>query len=332
MIIKNYEIDKIDVHKINVFLLYGENEGYKNQIIEQKLLKNVKNYENYEEKEIIENYDTFIEGILNKSFFEKEKNIIISRVTDKSYYVIEELIKKKIDDVKIVLKANKLDKKSKIRLLIEKDKNNVCIPFYADELYALNKLATNFFRENKIQISREAINIIVEKCQGDRKNLQSELFKIKIFLDGKNKIDIENVVKLVNLYENFGVSELIDNCLVQNKNKTAKILNENNYSHDDCMLILRTLLSKVKRIYKILLDIEDNFDMELSIKNFKPSIFWKDKEIVKKQIQVWNKNEVEILLKKINEIELVVKKNSENSLNIVCDFLLNIKSLTNNKI
>ena len=330
MIIKNFEISKKNLSQVSLFLLYGENDGFKNQLINKNILKDAINVEKYEEKEVFDNYESFMESLLNKSFFDREKNIIISRVTDKLFSFVEELIEKNLEDTKIILKAGKLDKKSKLRNLIEKDKKNVCIPFYLDEVFTLNKIASSFFKENNIEISREALNIIVEKCRGNRDSLNSELSKIKLFLYKKNKIDIDSVSKLVNLSENFSVSELVDNCLAQDKKKLIKIINENNYTHDDCMLILRTLLIKLKRIYQILNDIEKNADIETAIRNFKPIIFWKDKDIVKKQVKIWSKSSIENLIKKANDTELLIKKNSDTSLNFVYDFILNISTNSNN--
>ncbi len=330
MIIKNFEISKKNLSQVSLFLLYGENDGFKNQLINKNILKDAINVEKYEEKEVFDNYESFMESLLNKSFFDREKNIIISRVTDKLFSFVEELIEKNLEDTKIILKAGKLDKKSKLRNLIEKDKKNVCIPFYLDEVFTLNKIASSFFKENNIEISREALNIIVEKCRGNRDSLNSELSKIKLFLYKKNKIDIDSVSKLVNLSENFSVSELVDNCLAQDKKKLIKIINENNYTHDDCMLILRTLLIKSKRIYQILNDIEKNADIETAIRNFKPIIFWKDKDIVKKQVKIWSKSSIENLIKKANDTELLIKKNSDTSLNFVYDFILNISTNSNN--
>ena len=330
MIIKNFEISKKNLSQVSLFLLYGENDGFKNQLINKNILKDAINVEKYEEKEVFDNYESFMESLLNKSFFDREKNIIISRVTDKLFSFVEELIEKNLEDTKIILKAGKLDKKSKLRNLIEKDKKNVCIPFYLDEVFTLNKIASSFFKENNIEISREALNIIVEKCRGNRDSLNSELSKIKLFLYKKNKIDIDSVSKLVNLSENFSVSELVDNCLAQDKKKLIKIINENNYTHDDCMLILRTLLIKSKRIYQILNEIEKNADIETAIRNFKPIIFWKDKDIVKKQVKIWSKSSIENLIKKANDTELLIKKNSDTSLNFVYDFILNISTNSNN--
>ena len=324
MIIKSFELDKINVKSSNFYLFYGENEGYKNEAIEKIFNINIsKNIYRYEEKEILDNFESFFESIQSKSFFEKEKLIIISRVSDKIKNVIEEIIEKNIEDIKIVLNSGILEKKSKLRSLFEKNKNTICVPFYADSNQTLSKIINNFFREKKIIVSQEKINLLIDRCRGNRENLRNELDKIDSFVKNKKNINIDQIMKLTNLAENYNVSELIDSYLAANFKKTINILNENNFSIEDCMLITRTLLAKSKRLYKLLLEINNNKSIEEAISSFKPPIFWKDKEIVKQQINNWSLSRTENLIYKTNELELLIKKNSYNSINILSDFIIN---------
>ena len=331
MIIKSFELDKINVKSSNFYLFYGENEGYKNEAIEKIFNINIsKNIYRYEEKEILDNFESFFESIQSKSFFEKEKLIIISRVSDKIKNIIEEIIEKNIGDIKIILNSGILEKKSKLRSLFEKNKNIICVPFYADSNQTLSKIINNFFREKKIITSQEKINLLIDRCRGNRQNLRNELDKIDSFIKNKKNINIDQIMKLTNLAENYNVSELIDNYLASNFKKTITILNENNFSIEDCMLITRTLLAKSKRLYKLLLEINNNKSIEEAISSFKPPIFWKDKEIVKQQINNWSLSKTENLIYKTNELELLIKKNSYNSINILSDFIINQPNRINN--
>ena len=324
MIIKSFELNKINVKSSNFYLFYGENEGYKNEAIEKIFNINIsKNIYRYEEKEILDNFESFFESIQSKSFFEKEKLIIISRVSDKIKNIIEEIIEKNIEDIKIVLNSGILEKKSKLRSLFEKNKNTICVPFYADSNQTLSKIINNFFREKKIIVSQEKINLLIDRCRGNRQNLRNELDKIDSFVKNKKNINIDQIMKLTNLAENYNVSELIDSYLAANFKKTITILNENNFSIEDCMLITRTLLVKSKRLYKLLLEINNNKSIEEAISSFNPPIFWKDKETVKQQIKNWSLNRAENLIYKTNELELLIKKNSYNSINILSDFIIN---------
>ena len=331
MIIKNYELNKLRNSNIKLYLLYGENEGHKNEIInEYFILKFEKNIYRYEEDEILKNYDSFVSNLLNKSFFEEEKIIIISRGSEKILKLVEEIVNNKIEDIKLVINCGLLDKKSKIRTFFEKNKNTICIPFYADELKTLKYLANDFFKKKKISISQETVNYLIERSKGDRINLKNELIKIENFSNNKSKISTEELLKLTNLAENYSVSELIDNCLSKNSKKTVNILNENNYSTEDCILIIRTMLMRAKRLLKLQENLEETKNIEETISAFKPSIFWKDKEIVKEQIKNWNIKDTKKLIYNINEIEILIKKNSSNSLHIISDFILNSSNKFNN--
>ena len=326
MIIKNFELNKTKLSGLNFFLFYGENEGLKNE--KTKLLINSfkGNLEKFEESEVLNNTDRFISSIINKSFFEDKKIIIISRVSDKILTLIQDLLSREINDTTIILNSGSLEKKSKLRAFFEKEKQLVCTPFYKDELRTLSQIAINFFKEKKISLSQEIINLIIEKCNGDRKNLSTELDKISSYLLKKEKISLEDVIKLTNLYEDYSVSELADNCLAKNLRKTMKIINENNFSTDDSVLIIRTLLLKTKRILDIKKNQIENSNIDQIISSYKPTIFWKDKEIVKNQVSKWKLTDAENLIEKIYNLELSVKKNYQNSKYIISDFILNTAS------
>ena len=324
MIIKAFEHQKIKNNNNKIFLFYGENDGYKNQVINDIFINNFKgDVERFEENEIINNFENFTLSLRNKSFFSKFKLILITRVSEKIIKLIDELLNKEVDDIKIILNAQILEKKSKLRSVFEKEKNLICVPFYRDDNKKLSQLANNFFKNNKISISQEIVNLIVERSSGDRINLNNELNKISLFLLDKGKINIEDVIKLTNLAENYSISELADNCLSKNINKINKIFNENIFSVDDCMLIVRTLLSKSKRLLEIKKINNSNKNIELIISNYKPTIFWKDKEIVRNQVSKWSLKDAEKLIYKIHDVELTIKKNYYSSLIILSDFILN---------
>ena len=331
MIQKAFEINKINLKKYNFYLFYGENEGYKNEIIKNKFEQLYQNQTyKYDEKDVLEKKNEFFNSILSKSFFENKKLIIISRVTDKIKDIIEEIFLKKINDTKIILSASILEKKSKLRNYFEKNKDTICTAFYADTNQTLGNIAVNFFREKKISISQETINLIVERCKGNRENLNNELKKVENFAKSRKRISTEDIFKLSNLAGNHNASELTDNCLAKNIKKTANILNENNYSNEDCILIVRTLLNKTKRLLKLQEEVKKNKSIEQVITNFKPPIFWKDKEIVKQQMNHWSLEKINNMIGNINEIELLIKKNSANSLNILSDFIINQTNKANN--
>jgi len=330
MILKSFEIKKINQNINNLILFYGKNEGLKNEAI-NILVKDKNNISNYEEKEILDNENYFIESILSKSLFEENKFIIVKRATDKILKLIEILHLKNLEDTIIIFNSDNLEKKSKLRSLFEKEKKLVCIPFYPDNDQTLSKLTYNFLRDKKISISPSNINLITNKCSGDREKLINELQKIEYYTKNGKKIDSENISKLINLSENHNISELVDNCLVQNKKKIISILNENNFSNEDCIMIVRSFLIKSKKLLALSKAFETNKDIDLTISSAKPPIFWKEKEITKQQILKWNSKNIKQLIYSLSEAELQIKKNINNSINLVTDFILfQSSSITNN--
>ena len=323
MIIKSYSLDKIDIKKERnkFFLLYGQNQGFKNEAI-KILTKNEKAVTSYDEKDILENKDSFIENILSKSFFEEKKIILIRRSTDKILKTIEEIIDKNIEDLIIIIEANILDKKSKLRSFFEKKKEVICVPFYQDNEQTLIKLAYNYLKEREINISQSYINLIINKSSGDRRNLINELEKLEFYTKNGKKINNQNITKLVNLANEHDISDLINYCLSKNKKKTISILNENNFQNEDCVLIIRIFLNKAKKILQLATQYETNKNIDLTISTARPPIFWKDKEIIKEQIQKWNSNKIKNLIYQINLLELNLKKNISNPVNLLSDFIM----------
>ncbi len=320
MIKKHFDLNKKIFDSCNFFLFYGNNEGLKNEIfnkIKPKLEVNI-----YEEKEILENEINFTQNLLTKSLFDETKIILIKRVTDKILKVIETVHKKNANDLIFILNSGNLDKKSKLRSFFEKQKEYICVPFYPDNDQTLFKYAQNFLSKKKISISASNINFIVNKCNGDRENLLGELKKIEFFCINGKKATIENIIKLTNLAENHSVSELANNCLAKNKKKIINIFNENNFSNEDSVLIIRTLLIKSKKILKLAYEYQANKNIDETISSAKPPIFWKDKEITKQQIYKWNPDKIKNLIFNINELEYNVKRNINNSLNLTADFIL----------
>ena len=325
MILKSFEVKKLNLNINHLILFYGKNEGLKNETLDF-LIKDKNKISNYEEKEILDNENNFIENISSKSLFDQEKIIIIKRATDKILKIVEILNLKNLEDVTIFINSDNLEKKSKLRSFFEKDKRLVCVPFYPDNDQTLSKLAHNFLRNKKISISSSNINLIVNKCSGDREKLINELEKIENFSKNGKKINSENISKLINLSENHSISELIDNCLAKNKKKIISILNENNFSNEDCIMITRSFLIKAKKLLTLSILFESNKNIDLTISSAKPPIFWKEKEITKQQIYKWKPKNIKKLIYELSETELQIKKNINNSINLITDFILSQSS------
>ena len=328
MIIKSFELNKKKLDNYKYFLFYGENEGYKEESL-VSIIRNKKNISNYLESEILNNEVNFLESLISRSFFDNEKIIVIKKASEKIFKIIEEIIKKELEDISIIILAGELTKKSKLRSLFEKNSSLICSAFYNDNYQSLSFIVNDFLKDKKIALSREIINLLIERCNGNRLHLKNELIKIENFAINNKKVTYEDIHKLTNLSDNYHVSELVDNCLAKNKNKLIKIINENNFSNEDVISIIRIFLYKSKRLYDLKKEC-NNKNVENVISNFKPPIFWKDKEIIKLQLNNWTLEKIKFLQIEINKTEVLIKKNFSLSLQILLDFIFTQTNSTNN--
>ena len=330
MIIKNFELDKINIKNFNLFLFYGDNQGFKDEIVEkicqQKNLKKTL----YFEKEVLSNTENFLNSISTKSFFENEKIIVIKNATDKLKEMINDIYELQNPDITVILISDLLEKKSKLRNFFEKTNNVICIPFYPDEHKDLNMIANNFFKKKDIKISQQTINLIIDRANQSRQHLNNELQKIENFALSKKEIKDVDIIKLTNLGKNYEISELVETCLAKNQNKLLKIMNENHFSNEDVILILRIFLIKTKRLLNLAINSKPNKNFDEAISKFRPPIFWKEKPYVKQQLINWSESKLKKLINEINEIELLSKKNSQISQSLLLNFIFENSKTVNN--
>ena len=323
MIIKFFEVDKIKSKNYKSILLFGVNQGLKDELIKSTILKDFSGeILKYDETEILDKSEIILESLLNGSLFNEQKLILISRCSNKIYSFIENFLEKDISQVFVVLNSENLDKKSKLRTLYEKSRDLICVPFYEDNQQSLIIFANKYLQSKNIKLSREIVNLIIERSQGDRGNLQNELQKIENLSLSKKNISNEDVINITNLAENYTVFELVDNYLAKNQKKVSKIINENNFVNDDSIIILRTLLSRSKRLLKLknMQNVSKSIDDTIAV--YRPPIFWKEKDIVKQQMSNWSEEEVKEKIFEISNLEILIKKNT-SSINLVSDLISN---------
>ena len=330
MLIKLSDLKTFKKNNFNYYLFFGPNVDLIEETIE-KIYKPIfsKNIFSYDEEEILKKSNEFKEMIFNKSFFEDDKFIIINKATNKILEIIQEIVSSGLKDLKIIIKAGLLEKKSKLRNYFEKKDDVIATAFYEDTHQSLLLMVQNILKDKKTNIPSEIINLIIEKSKGSRINITNELEKILTFNKNKKSVLLQDALKLTNLAENYSISELVDQSLAKNVKKTIKIINENNLHTEENILILRSFLSKLKRLKRLKIDFEKSKNIEQTLSSSKPPIFWKDKIIIKQQLNMRSLSEIKILINKVNNLELTIKKNYQISYQILNNFILENINKTN---
>ena len=328
MIIKSFEIQKkiSNYLRCNLFLLYGENYGLKKDIkefIKTALKEKDNNIEiiSLYEKEIIDNDENFYNLIYSGSLFSSKKIITIHNATDKLNEKIISVYDKYPENVFLIIISDLLEKKSKLRNFFEKNEKTICVACYADNEKDLQIIAQMELKKNNILMSREALNLLVEKSNADRANLKNEINKIKLYSLNKKKIEIDEVKSLINFSGDYKSDSLVNECLCGNILQYKKIISEVYVNTINQIMLLRILSNKIQRLLKIK---EQDGDTDNLINFSKPPIFWKEKPFVKKQLSIWSLNDLKSIINEINNTELLCKKNPQISKFIFISFFSSI--------
>ena len=320
MIIKSYEIlnNPKNFAKYNLFLLYGENNGLKNDIVEK--LKNLLDKEHNKteffqiyENEIIANDENFYNSIYSGSLFSAFKIIVVNTESDKILKNINDITENSPENVIVIILAEVLEKKSKLRNLFEKSKNTICIPCYPDNEKDLHLIAISEFKKKNIVLSRESINLLIEKSNNDRKNLKNEIEKIISYSLNKKNLDIDEVRSIINFSGEYKSDSFINECLCGNILQYKKILSELYIGSFNQIFLLRILSKKVQRLLNLKEQQSNTISLDTLINTSKPPIFWKEKSIVKKQLTIWKSNALKNIISEINDTEILCKKKPQIS-------------------
>ena len=308
MIAKSFIIEKdINTLNNNLVLFYGENLGLKNffkkklKIIEKSIKTLV-----FSQDEIVKNAEIIFTEVLNRSLFDKEKIIFINDANDKILQIIQE-IENLVNNQKIYLFAELLDKKSKLRNYFEKSKDKIAVPCYADNEVTIKKIILNKLKNFK-GVTTQNINLILQSCNLERDKLYSELDKIITCFDN-NEIDDEKLVKLLNVSENNNFSVLKDEALNGNKIKTNRLLKDTFIHPEKNFLFLNMFNKRLIDLSKID-DTNKSTTLEEKMDKIKPPIFWKDKPFFIQQSKKWNKHKIRKALSETYNLELRIKSNS----------------------
>ena len=337
MIIKSYEIkkSKLNFLKNNFFLLYGENLGLKKDI-KDFITEEIKRIDNkveilsLYESGILDNEENFYNFIYSGSLFSNKKVITIYGATDKIIKKINDVYDKCPDNISLIIFSEILEKKSKLRVFFEKNEKTVCIPCYLDSEKDLEMIARFELKKNDIILSREIMNLLIEKSNSDRNNLRNEIEKIKSYSLDKKKLELTEVKSLVNFSGDYKSDSLVNECLCGNISQYKKIISELYINAVNQIFLLRILSNKIQRLLKIKEEENETNNLDNLINTSKPTIFWKEKPLVKKQLSIWNINDLKELISDINNTELLCKKNPQISNSIFFDFFTKICKKANN--
>ena len=323
MILKSYIIEKdlTILNKYSSILAYGTNAGIKDDI-KSKIKNSHLDVEiiNLFEDFILKNKTIFYDTISNQSLFFDRKIIFVNNASEKIFDTLENYLK--VENVKIYIFAENLDKKCKLRKVFETDKDLAIFACYEDNERSLLDYIKNELSEYK-GLTGEICNFIISNSNTSRKEVQNEIEKIKTLFSDKI-IKKNKLFSLLNQKENTNFDEVRDRALAGEKSKLNKSLSEIDLLNEECFFYLNNLGFRIQR----LIDIKNTIDegkVSSELDNIKPPIFWKDKPMFINQLRNLSLNKLNEIYTKINTTEILMKKNSQiNNAVLIKNLLIDI--------
>ena len=233
----------------NIILLYGENNGLKDDIKKSIIEKN-KNKEiiRLTQDDILKNNSLLDNEIMNLSLFDDKKIILIDNITDKSFSLIEKNVSQ--NNCLICLFSGVLERRSKLRNLFEKEKTLGLIPCYEDNEITLQNYIKNYLKNIK-GLNQEIINFIINNSNKSRDKIKNELDKTAVYFMEK-EINISELRQLLNLDENDNSQRLRDTAILGDKRLLNDLISKTQINEQDNMIYIRGLLNQFIKLAEIL--------------------------------------------------------------------------------
>ncbi|OUW73816.1 MAG: DNA polymerase III subunit delta [Pelagibacteraceae bacterium TMED216] len=321
MIIKSFLVEK-NIEELKNFksiLIYGENQGLVSDIKESLIKKLKIRPKNYFVSDFLNNKNIILNEFTNSSLFGDQDLIFLNNAEDKICDDISNLISIE-SQTKLIVTSGKLETKSKLRAMYEKDKNLACVPCYKDNDYTLINYA-----QNKLKgidgISKEIIQYIIENSDGNRGIINSEIKKI-IALSTSEKITLDKIEKLLNEKNIEEFKDLMNATIEGNKQKLNKLIGNYRLTDENLFLFLNQTSQRLLRIKQMKVLFEHSNNIEQTLSNLKPKVFWKDKNSYIIQFNRWKNKDLNKIIKDLNQVELSLKSKSQINKNILFKMFL----------
>ena len=292
----------------NIILLYGENNGLKDDIKKSIIEKN-KNKEiiRLTQDDILKNNSLLDNEIMNLSLFDDKKIILIDNITDKSFSLIEKNVSQ--NNCLICLFSGVLERRSKLRNLFEKEKTLGLIPCYEDNEITLQNYIKNYLKNIK-GLNQEIINFIINNSNKSRDKIKNELDKTAVYFMQK-EINISELRQLLNLDENDDSQKLRDTAILGDKRLLNDLISKTQINEQDNMIYIRGLLNQFIKLAEILEINKTTKNLTKAIESLKPSIFWKDKPMVLGQANKWEINKIKTTINELTDAEILIKSSTD---------------------
>ena len=331
MKIKAYELKSlVEKKKYAAYLIYGQNKGLvreKSQVIIDAYKNDQTEIIKFENDELISEPEKLTNEFNTFSLTAEKKILHILNTKDNLMETIANTVTDLGSKNLIVFETSELTPRSKLRKFFEKEKHLGVLPCYFDTERDVQELIENSFKKENITISRDIVLLITKHLGNERHIIKNELEKIILYLKDKKEFKTEDILKCFCQNENFDFDDLNYNLCDGNVVKLDKIINQLYLEGINPIALLRSVGRHFQKILFVNQKIDSGMNLNESLVQLKPPIFFLYINQFKNQVTKWKSNLCYKAIERIMETEELCKLNSKISKIVCWRTLRNIASI-----
>ncbi len=332
---------KSNVDNINTIFLYGKNVGLV-ELLHKRTLDILKinindpfNVSKIDGENFKDNPWLLIDSISTLNIFSEKRFILLDLMHISITKNIENTILKAIevesDNYLLLIKGNNL-KQSTFLKHFQNNKNSIIVACYEEKLKTIYDEIKNLFSKHKVYFEDEFINNLALKFNSDSLNNKMEIEKLDSFLTNNKNVTKEMIFKLISKNGNVNFNKVIEYCTNGNVRYALNSFENVYENQNSSMILIRMFVNHFKLIEKILLLTQNGKNLTNVIENFRPPIFFKQKEFIIFQCKVWNLTLINIMITRLINLELKCKLNNVIEKTLMAQFILSTSVLIRNRI
>ena len=200
---------------------------------------------------------------------------------------VEALLGEAQVECRVVIEAGELRRGAPLRTLCERAKSAAAIACYSDSERDLVGLIDRELREAGLTIAPDARALLVPLLGGDRQASRSEIRKLALYAQGKQRIEAEDVTAVVANASALALDGVVDAAfagrLPEVENQFAKQV----AAGTSPGAIVSAALRRVSDLHKMRLRVEEGTSVTAVVEGSQPPVHFSRKPLVEAALRAW---------------------------------------------
>jgi DNA polymerase-3 subunit delta len=221
---------------------------------------------------------------------------------------VEMLLRAAPIDCRVVIEAGDLRKSSPLRAICEKAKSAAAVGCYADDDRNLNRLIDEEMRAVKLAIAQDARSALVSLIGGDRQASRSEIRKLALYVHGRERIELDDVLAVVADASALGLDAVVDAAFAGRPAETEMQFAKAMDAGTSAGTVVSAALRHVAQLHKARLAIEAGERTDAALYGFIPPLHFSRKSLVERALAAWTSSRLARAMDQLADALLNVRR------------------------